>query len=534
MKKLILLFISISFVLISVSQEKSNLFKNACPLDKDIPTGYKSGVWAPMNDWTATDIDGVVHSLADYRAEGKYVIVDLSAVWCPPCWSLHQSGLMDDIHNTYGPDGTDELVMLWVEVEGAPLSELQGGGDSQGDWTEGGTWPVPIISTTSLNSHFAELWDNFIPRMFLICPSGYYKNIPSDIYSNGAAAVYNETLGCPDFGQPPVAQISGPANVFMGEEVSYTNIGISLDPITGYTWTFPNADPESSDAAEPVVVWNQEGDFTITLVVENEFGESDPVDLDVTVVDCSNPIATFPWTETFENTSESRKCWSQILEQGIDEWTFAAGAGGGSITTAYQGTINARFTSSSGGPFITKLVTPIIEMNEANVYDLDFWYGQEFWSPDQNELKVYYRVSPADPWVQIAHYSSNISSWTNAAVDLPNPSATYQLAFEGINKWGRANVLDNVRIQETIPTNLNDNKSKRIVVFPNPSNGIINIMHAENASVQILNITGQIVFESQNLKEYNQIDVSNLPTGTYFVNMVKDTKVYNEKILIVK
>lgn len=173
-------------------------------------------------------------------------------------------------------------------------------------------------------------------------------------------------------------------------------------------------------------------------------------------------------------------------------------------------------------------------MNESNVYDLDFWYGQEFWSPDQNELKVYYRVSPADPWVQIAHYSSNISSWTNAAVDLPNPSATYQLAFEGINKWGRANVLDNVRIQETIPTNLNDNKSKRIVVFPNPSNAILNIMHAENASIQILNITGQIVFESQNLEEYNQIDVSNLPTGTYFVNMVKDSKVYNEKILIVK
>uniref|UniRef100_UPI00404B8B49 T9SS type A sorting domain-containing protein n=1 Tax=Flavobacterium sp. TaxID=239 RepID=UPI00404B8B49 len=32
---------------------------------------------------------------------------------------------------------------------------------------------------------------------------------------------------------------------------------------------------------------------------------------------------------------------------------------------------------------------------------------------------------------------------------MPNPSATYQIAFEGINNFGRANVVDNVIIEET-------------------------------------------------------------------------------------
>lgn len=534
MKKLILLIISISFVLFSYSQEKTNEFKLVCPTDKDLPAMDKSGLWAPMNDWTATDIDGVVHSLADYRAEGKYVIVDLSAVWCPPCWTLHQSGILDDIHNIYGPPGTDELVMLWVEVEGASLAQLQGGSGSQGDWTDGGTWPVPIISTSSLNSHFSELWDGYIPRLFVICPSGYYKNIPSDIYGNGATAVYNDAMTCPDFGQPPMAEISGPADVFLGNEVSYENTGVSLDPITGYSWTFQNGNPETSTDANPTVIWNQEGNFTVTLVVENEFGVSEPATLNVSVVDCSTPVASFPWTETFETTSDSRKCWSQIQEQGSDEWTYASGAGGGAITSAYQGTRNARFTSSSGGPFITKLVTPVIEMNSENYYNLDFWYGQEVWYGDQNELKIYYRTSPAGTWTQIAHYTANISSWTNASIELPNPSSTYQLAFEGINRWGRANVLDNVRIQETLPTSLDEQGANRLVVFPNPTDGILNIMYAENANVKILNITGQVVLESQNLKEYNQIDVSNLPTGTYFINITKDRIIYNEKLMIVR
>lgn len=33
-------------------------------------------------DFTATDIDGNTHSLSDYLAEGKTVILNVSATWC--------------------------------------------------------------------------------------------------------------------------------------------------------------------------------------------------------------------------------------------------------------------------------------------------------------------------------------------------------------------------------------------------------------------------------------------------------------------
>ena len=34
-------------------------------------------------------------------------------------------------------------------------------------------------------------------------------------------------------------------------------------------------------------------------------------------------------------------------------------------------------------------------------------------------------------------------------LDLPNGSSTYQIAFEGINNYGRRNVIDEVTIDET-------------------------------------------------------------------------------------
>jgi hypothetical protein len=163
-------------------------------------------------------------------------------------------------------------------------------------------------------------------------------------------------------------------------------------------------------------------------------------------------INEFPWLEGFEADSESREYWTQVQEVGTANWIFATGAGGGAITTAYEGSLNARFVSQSGtNSPITKLVTPLIDISELDNPIVSFFYGQEVWFGDQNQTKVYYRVSETDDWVEIAHYTGSVTAWTQETLELPNPSATYQLAFEGINNYGRANVLDNVWVGETPP-----------------------------------------------------------------------------------
>ncbi len=160
-------------------------------------------------------------------------------------------------------------------------------------------------------------------------------------------------------------------------------------------------------------------------------------------------ISAYPFTETFEAASSSRSCWQvNGYVTGTSNWTYATGAGAGIITTAQGGTVNARFVSVVGvNSPITKLISPIFNLTSLTNPRVRFWYGQEFWSPDQNTTRVYYRISPTDSWVEIANYTGNVSTWTEVILALPNPSATYQIAFEGRNNEGRANVIDNVVVE---------------------------------------------------------------------------------------
>ena len=65
-------------------------------------------------DFTVTDLNGVTHSLSAYLAQGKTVIIDISATWCSPCWNYHESGALEQLYYTYGPEGSDEVVVLFI------------------------------------------------------------------------------------------------------------------------------------------------------------------------------------------------------------------------------------------------------------------------------------------------------------------------------------------------------------------------------------------------------------------------------------
>ena len=90
-------------------------------------------------DFTVTDIDGNTHSLyADILDQENCGGADRGHL-VSPCWNLHTTGALQELHEAFGPDGTDQLRVIVYEADPTTtLSALNGtAGNTLGDWTAG-------------------------------------------------------------------------------------------------------------------------------------------------------------------------------------------------------------------------------------------------------------------------------------------------------------------------------------------------------------------------------------------------------------
>lgn len=133
-------------------------------------------VGAVASDFTQTDLDGTSHTLYDYLNAGKIVIVDMSATWCSPCWSFHQAHYLEDLYAEFGPNGTNEVVIIFYEDDvNTTLADLQGTGTNTiGDWTDGASYPI-INATAALPAEYGTGY----PTVSVICPTD--KKIKSNL-----------------------------------------------------------------------------------------------------------------------------------------------------------------------------------------------------------------------------------------------------------------------------------------------------------------------------------------------------------------
>lgn len=63
--------------------------------------------------------------------------------------------------------------------------------------------------------------------------------------------------------------------VLLGGQVKFNDLSSGFP--TSWLWTFEGGTPATSTEQNPVVTYNQPGKFTVTLVVTNRFGQSDPL-----------------------------------------------------------------------------------------------------------------------------------------------------------------------------------------------------------------------------------------------------------------
>ena len=119
-------------------------------------------------DFTLTDIEGKEHHLYSYLDAGKTVFLDFSATWCDPCWIYQNSNHLDKLYNLYGPDGTDEVRVLFIEGDPwTTFEDLAGSGpNTLGDWISNTDYPI-IDDYSISNLYQIDYW----PTIYKICPN---------------------------------------------------------------------------------------------------------------------------------------------------------------------------------------------------------------------------------------------------------------------------------------------------------------------------------------------------------------------------
>ncbi len=242
----------------------------------------------------------------------------------------------------------------------------------------------------------------------------------------------------------------------------------------------------------------------------------------------SAQVTSFPWTETFEDASPTSSQWVCEYIAGTNSsvpsglfWSIKSTTSVGyySSTGAYEGSKMAVFdTRSHTRDAVARFVGPVMNLSGVSNPTLDFYYRNMDWGGDQNILNIYYRTSSSDAWTLITSFNTNVATWTNSgAISLPNPSATYQIALEGVAHYGYGLDVDNLKVTaSTLGVSDVNYEASRLKISPNPVSSVLNISSKDKITeITIHDASGKII-RTESVTD-NQVSVDYLKSGVYFI-----------------
>ena len=442
-------------------------------------------------DWTGTDLNGNSHNLYALLDSGYTVFIDVSATWCPPCWSYHNTHALKNLYNTYGPGTVENKVrVFYIEGEGSNTSAQLYGPVAQtgsyatttlGDWVTG--TPYPIIDNASIAN---LLQITYFPTIFKVCPNRLITEIGTKTTAQLWASVGScqAAVHTTDVSLLPTGSLAACA----GNDVTLTarmqNMGTT--PLTSATiearqgttvlgsvnWTGNLATYAIENVA--VTSFAPTANTSVTLVVTSPDGDASNNSNNV-LVTANNTVATSTQVtmqlQTDNYGAETR--WKLFKPDG----TVFAQAG--------------PFTSGAGQP----LKTYNWNLQDMSCYRLEFYdsYGDGFCC---SYGTGYYKV--------ISNGITLIQGGTFTSVDIKPFSVNTSLAGISTNELERS-----------------------LNVYPNPTTGLVNLEYSldqgAKVNVVISDVVGKVVMERTlqpaNGAQRQTLDLNSLSNGIYILKV---------------
>ncbi|TBX70172.1 T9SS type A sorting domain-containing protein [Flavobacterium silvisoli] len=248
------------------------------------------------------------------------------------------------------------------------------------------------------------------------------------------------------------------------------------------------------------------------------------------------PASTVPYSQDFESAVVPAipSCTTIQNAGNGNNWTVASNPGYGFTSKTLRYAWNT--TNAANAWFYTNG----IQLNAGTSYTISYRYGNNS-TTYVEKLKVSYGTSPVNTAMTTLVDHPSITGGTTTSTALqglveftPNTSGIYYFGFNAYSDADQFYLLvDDISVVETLATP--DFESNKFTFYPNPVKDVLNIGYSKTiAKVALFNIVGQEVLAKTINADQSQVDMSNLPKGTYLVKVtaengaVKTIKVIKE------
>ena len=185
--------------------------------------------------------------------------------------------------------------------------------------------------------------------------------------------------------------------------------------------------------------------------------ETCPTPTNVTITDITTTGATVNWEDigntwitlyrgdyeaSYDFETNTLEGWTT---EGDAAWTVGVGDYYSS-PGSHSGSYNAKITHTTNGNE-TWLISPMMELTNADIAYLDFWYINRSWGGDIDELGVYYRIDNGE-WHTLFVTTEAHETWTNQRVNLASLATNdnCQIGFKMTDNYGYGVGLDDIQI----------------------------------------------------------------------------------------
>ena len=421
-------------------------------------------------------------------------------------------------------------------------------------FTDGVSWDLYLNDSTLIDS--SEIYsdiDNLNERIqnryclsancytFTLSTTGVHNGISDPAYITGPNQTEYVSIEPLFYGTDTfdfcVPQITDPPIVSFTESdtaicfhntVQFTDL--SLNTPTIWQWYFEGGTPQISYDQNPLVTYEESGDYAVQLIVSNALG-SDTISLIEYI-----SVTGFGW-ETFENNyncSDSITISHELmLSDYTVEWYDVNGVmiGNDSTLTLYEDAeISYTITDNTTGCIASADMTILIP----DAIMAEFTSSASILYLNQSGMVSFTNTSTTGMEYLWDFGDGNTSTDVN-----PNHEYTTEGVYNVILTISDSLCTESYS-QEIIVTNnihVLELEHKDFVVYPNPNSGQFFLQKRPNlddVSFKIHDVLGKLVLEQKMINDLTEVDMTRFKAGNYTISMYSGfKKLHTEKLILI-